>query len=61
MHLIYEASKKTNGDSNGEKQLASMKGLSWASMRDPITIDADTRDVIQDFCIRKPTEVNGQI
>lgn len=61
MHLIYEAPEKTNGDRNGETPLTAMKGLSWTRMCDPITIDADTRDVIQDFCIRKSTEVNGQI
>lgn len=61
MHLIYEALKKTNGDSNGEKLLAAMKGLSWTSVRGPITIDADTRDVIQDVYIRKSEEVNGQM
>lgn len=61
MHLIYEALKKTNGDSNGEKLLAAMKGLSWTSVRGPITIDADTRDIIQDVYIRKSEEVNGQM
>lgn len=61
MHLIYEALKKTGGDSNGEKLLAAMKGLSWTSVRGPITIDADTRDIIQDVYIRKSEEANGQM
>src|SRR6185295_7034444 len=29
MHLIYEALKKTNGDTNGDKLVAAMKGLAW--------------------------------
>lgn len=61
MHLIYEALKKTGGDSNGEKLLAAMKGLSWTSVRGPVTIDAETRDVIQDVYIRKSEEVDGQM
>jgi branched-chain amino acid transport system substrate-binding protein len=61
MHLIYEALKKTNGDANGDKILAAMKGASWTSVRGPMTIDAETRDVIQDIYIRKSDEVDGQM
>jgi len=61
MHLIYEALKKTNGDTNGDTLLAAMKGLSWTSVRGPMTIDADTRDVVQDIYIRKAEESNGQM
>jgi len=61
MHLIYEALKKTNGDANGDKILAAMKGASWTSVRGPMTIDAETRDVIQDIYIRKSEEVDGQM
>ena len=28
MHLIYEALKKTNGDTDGDKLIAAMKGMS---------------------------------
>jgi branched-chain amino acid transport system substrate-binding protein len=53
MHLIYEAVKKTGGDSDGEKLVAAMKGMSWTSPRGPISIDPATRDVVQNVYIRK--------
>lgn len=59
MHLLYEALKKTNGDSNGDKLMAAMKGMSWTSVRGPISIDAETRDIVQNVYIRKAESVNG--
>src|SRR6187431_3094371 len=61
MHLIYEALKKTNGDTNGEKLVAAMKGLAWESPRGPISIDPDTRDIIQNIYIRKVDKVGGEL
>lgn len=59
MHVIYEALKKTGGDSNGDKLLAAMKGLSWLSVRGPVTLDAETRDMIQTVYIRRVENVKG--
>ncbi|MBI5785567.1 MAG: ABC transporter substrate-binding protein [Rhodocyclales bacterium] len=59
MHVIYEALKKTGGDSNGDKLLAAMKGLSWLSVRGPVTLDAETRDMIQTVYIRRVANVKG--
>jgi branched-chain amino acid transport system substrate-binding protein len=53
MHLIYEAMKKTAGDSDGEKLVAAMKGMAWISPRGPMSIDPATRDVIQNVYIRR--------
>jgi len=53
MHLIYEAVKKTGGDSDGEKVVAAMKGMAWTSPRGPMSIDPGTRDVIQTVYMRK--------
>jgi branched-chain amino acid transport system substrate-binding protein len=61
MHLIYEALKKTNGDANGDKLIAAMKGMSWESPRGPISIDPDTRDIVQDVYMRKVEKKNGQL
>lgn len=61
MHLLYEALKKTNGDANGDKLLAAMKGLSWTSVRGPVTIDPETRDIVQDIYIRKSENIDGQM
>ena len=53
MHLIYEAMKKTGGDTDGEKLVAAMKGMSWTSPRGPVSIDPATRDPINTVYIRK--------
>jgi branched-chain amino acid transport system substrate-binding protein len=61
MHLIYEALKKTNGNADGDTLLAAMKGMAWESPRGPISIDPQTRDVVQNIYIRKVEKVNGQL
>jgi branched-chain amino acid transport system substrate-binding protein len=61
MHLIYEALKKTNGDANGEKLVAAMKGLAWESPRGPISIDPETRDIVQNIYIRKVEKKDGEL
>ena len=61
MHLMYEALKKTNGDTDGDKLMAAMKGMAWESPRGPISIDAETRDIIQNIYIRKVEKVDGKL
>jgi branched-chain amino acid transport system substrate-binding protein len=61
MALIYGALKKTNGSTDGEKLVAAMKGMAWESPRGPISIDADTRDIIQNIYIRKVDKVGGEL
>jgi branched-chain amino acid transport system substrate-binding protein len=61
MHLIYASLEKTKGDTKGEALVAAMKGMTWESPRGKMTIDPDTRDVIQDIYIRKVQRVNGQL
>ncbi len=61
MHLIYEALKKTNGSTDGDKLIAAMKGMKWESPRGPISIDPDTRDIVQNIYIRKVEKVNGEL
>jgi branched-chain amino acid transport system substrate-binding protein len=60
MHLIYEALKKTGGDTDPDKLLAAMKGMSWESPRGPISIDPQTRDIIQNIYIRKVEKKDGE-
>jgi len=59
MHLLYQALKKTGGDSNGDKLLAAMKGMAGTSVRGPVSIDAGTRDIVQTVYIRKAELVGG--
>ncbi len=60
MHLIYEAVKKTNGKTDGESLIAAAKGMAWESPRGPISIDPDTRDVIQTVYIRRVEKVGDK-
>ena len=61
MHLIYEALKKTDGKIDGEALIAAMKGTAWESPRGPISIDPETRDIIQNVYMRKVEKVNGEL
>jgi branched-chain amino acid transport system substrate-binding protein len=60
MHALYEGLKKTNG-AGGEALVDAMKGLSWNSPRGPMSIDPETRDIIQNVYIRKVERVNGEL
>jgi branched-chain amino acid transport system substrate-binding protein len=60
MHALYEGLKKTNG-AGGEALVDAMKGLSWESPRGPMSIDPETRDIIQNIYIRKVERVNGEL
>ena len=61
MHLIYEALKKTGGKADGDSLVAAMKGMKWESPRGPISIDPETRDIVQNIYIRKVEKKNGQL
>jgi len=61
MHLLYEALKQTKGDSDGEKLLAVMKGMSWDSVRGPVSIDAATRDIVQTVYIRRAEQRGSEV
>ena len=61
MHLIYEALKKTNGSTDGDALINAMKGMKWESPRGPISIDPETRDIVQNIYIRKVEKVGGEL
>jgi branched-chain amino acid transport system substrate-binding protein len=61
MHLIYEALKKTGGDASGDKLIAAIKGMAWESPRGPISIDPETRDIVQNIYIRKVEKKDGEL
>jgi branched-chain amino acid transport system substrate-binding protein len=61
MHLIYEALKKTNGATEGDALINAMKGMKWESPRGPISIDPETRDIIQNIYVRKVEKVRGEL
>jgi branched-chain amino acid transport system substrate-binding protein len=61
MHLIYEAIKKTGGKTDGESLIAAAKGMKWESPRGPISIDPETRDIVQNIYIRRVQKVGGAL
>jgi branched-chain amino acid transport system substrate-binding protein len=61
IHMIYEALKKTNGSTDGAAVVDAMKGLSWVSPRGPVTVDPDTREMVQNIYIRRVERVGGEL
>ncbi len=61
MHIIYEALKKTGGNADGDSLIAAAEGMSWESPRGPVSIDPETRDIINTVYIRRVEKVDGQI
>ena len=59
MAAIYEALKKTQGSTDGDKVIAALKGLKLTSPRGQIMIDPETRDVVQTVYIRKVEKTSG--
>jgi len=61
MALIYKALEKTKGDASGDALLAAMKGMSWMSPRGPVSIDPETRDMVQNIYVRKVEKKDGAL
>ena len=61
MHLIYEALKKTGGKADGDSLIGAAKGMKWESPRGPVSIDPETRDVVNTVYIRRVEKVGGQL
>jgi len=61
MHLMYAALEKTGGKTDGDSLIAAIKGMAWESPRGPISIDPDTRDIVQNVYVRKVEKKNGQL
>ena len=61
MHLIYDALKKTGGKADGDSLIGAVKAMSWESPRGPVSIDPQTRDIINTVYIRRVEKVNGEV
>ena len=61
MHLIYSALEKTKGSADGDALIAAAKGMAWESPRGPMSIDPETRDVVQNVYIRQVKKVDGKL
>lgn len=61
MHVIYAALEASGGDGTGDAMIEAMKGLSWESPRGPVSIDPDTRDIVQNVYLRRVENRDGQL
>jgi branched-chain amino acid transport system substrate-binding protein len=61
MHLIYEALNKTGGRTGGDVLVAAMKGMAWESPRGPISIDPETRDIVQNIYMRRVEKIEDEL
>ncbi|WP_028713823.1 MULTISPECIES: ABC transporter substrate-binding protein [unclassified Paracoccus (in: a-proteobacteria)] len=61
MHAIYAALEKTGGEGSGDAMIEAMKGLSWESPRGPVSIDPETRDIVQNVYLRRVERRDGQL
>ena len=61
MQLIYDVLKKTGGKTDAQAMIDAAKGMKWESPRGPISIDPETRDIIQTVYIRRVEKVDGKL
>ncbi len=61
MQLIYDVLKKTGGKTDAQAMIDAAKGMAWESPRGPISIDPETRDIVQDVYIRRVEKVGGRV
>jgi branched-chain amino acid transport system substrate-binding protein len=59
MAAIYDVTQKLRGNIDGDKAMELLKGWKRASPRGPISIDPETRDIVQTVYIRKVEKKDG--
>jgi branched-chain amino acid transport system substrate-binding protein len=59
--LIFEAIKRQNGKLDPDKTMEIFKGWKSASPRGPISIDPETRDIVQNEYLRETKKVHGHL
>ena len=60
LDLIYKTLDKTKGDAAGEAFVKAAEGMQLDSPRGPISIDPETRDIVQNIYMRKVEKVDGE-
>ncbi len=60
MRLIYAALEKTGGAADGQALIDAASGMAWESPRGPVSIDKDTRDIVQTVYIRRVEKVGDR-
>jgi branched-chain amino acid transport system substrate-binding protein len=61
MSAIYDVVQKLDGKIDADKAMEIFKHESFTSPRGPISIDPETRDIVQTVYLRKVEKVNGEL
>jgi branched-chain amino acid transport system substrate-binding protein len=61
MHVIYEALKKTGGNTDADALVKAARGMKFDSPRGPLQIDPETRDIVQTIHIRQVRKVGNDL
>jgi branched-chain amino acid transport system substrate-binding protein len=61
MALVYDLVKKLGGTIDGDRAMSIVKGWTHESPRGPISIDPETRDIVQNIYICKVEKVGGRL
>jgi branched-chain amino acid transport system substrate-binding protein len=56
MHVIYKMIEATGGKQDAEKAVGAVKGLSWTSPRGPVSIDPESRHIVENIYLREVTK-----
>jgi branched-chain amino acid transport system substrate-binding protein len=59
MQVIQRMAETVNGTINGQKEVDAVKGMKWLSPRGPVSIDPETRELVQNVYIREVVKENG--
>jgi branched-chain amino acid transport system substrate-binding protein len=61
MYVIAKMAETVDGAPDGQKEVDAVKGMKWQSPRGPVSIDADTREMVQNVYIRELVKENGKL
>jgi branched-chain amino acid transport system substrate-binding protein len=61
MAAIYEVARQLEGDIDADKAMEILKHMSFTSPRGPISIDPETRDIVQTVYLRRVEKVDGEL
>ncbi|MCJ8518674.1 branched-chain amino acid transport system substrate-binding protein [Pseudorhizobium tarimense] len=58
MHVIAKMIEATGGEQDAQKAVEAVKGLSWTSPRGPVTVDPESRHIMQNIYLREVTKAD---
>jgi branched-chain amino acid transport system substrate-binding protein len=61
MGMIAETIRRLDGKVSGDKAVQTLAGMKWNSPRGPISIDPESRDIVQNMVIREVKKVDGKL